>query len=100
MPRAPLVFMPFAFEHWKAHDMDRRAKLRDLLDERRRRRDDPQRQEIQEERRARRQRIVDRLAALLGIAGGHFTGANWAGKATTIFILSAAAGILKWILTQ
>jgi L-lactate utilization protein LutB len=101
--------MPFAFEHHKARDQMTDYELESLLDRlvsqrearrEKRRQQDPERDAIREDRRERRQRIVDRLAALIGIAGGHFTGANWAGKALALAILSVAAAALKWIFTQ
>lgn len=93
--------MSFAFNAWKdRHDMDRANKLRELLAQRRRERQASPERERRDERRERRQKIVDRLAALIGIAGGHFTGANWVGKATALFILSCAAAAVKWILSQ
>lgn len=93
--------MPFAFEYWKDHDMERGERIRELLAERRRRREaDPEREAIRDVRRERRQRIVDRLAALVGIAGGHFTGANWIGKAIALLVLSVAAAVAKWIFTS
>jgi hypothetical protein len=91
--------MCFAFNQWKNLDdmANRNQPLRELLEQRRLRRDTMDRDEIRDQRRERRRRIVNRLAELVGILGGQFTGANWIGKAVALFVLSLAAAVAKWI---
>jgi hypothetical protein len=53
--------------------------------------------EKREAKRERRQAIVERLARVAGIFGGHFTGANQFFIAAAITLLGVAAAALKWV---
>lgn len=74
--------------------------LFDRIRSRREERDTPERTDAREVKKARRRKIVERIAALIGIVGGHFTGANWIGKSITVLILGAAAYVVKAMFAQ